>query len=935
MNNSSFRKHSLALAIGSALLAPFAGHAANGQQVADGVHLDVPAGDYATTADGQAVLLAANGGSIAAIGVDAVSIGAYAPGVIATGAGSTVNFNGGSITTSGIGARGIRATGGGTVNANNVDISTSGAYARGLQVEGAGSHASFTGGSIKTTNEHASAVSAADGGSVMLDSVNVHVSGPNSDAIWAQKDGSIVVRNSNIVADGSSVHAVSAQFGTVTLSDTNITTSGEYARGLFLDNGIIDGERLTIETQGARSHGVQMGVNSQLDLRDSDIVTSGDGAIGIWNAGGNASITNSNVITRGANSVGVLVANDGTTNLKDTHVRTEGSGSWGAQVNGTLNVDGGSLVSAQHGAINVTGDAAIALSNGAQAIGGNGTLLSIANEGSLVSLSMDNNVYAEGDIVVVDTNGDGSVQASANVSLANASHWKGASDGSVNQLSLASGSQWTMTGDSMVGPLLLNDSVIAFAAPTVGDFKTLTVVGDFASNGGTLLMNAVLGDDASATDKLHVMGNTSGQANVTVNNVGGVGAQTVDGIQIIQVDGVSNAQFDLSGRAVGGLYEYFLFQGGKADPNDGDWYLRSELPVVPPDPCEVDPNAPGCTPVIPDPCEVDPNAPGCKPIVSPEPILRPEVGAYLANQSAAVGMFQHAMHDRLGEPNLAERLKNDDTLGSAWVRVERNQADYGAVEGQIGINSDSSLLQIGTDIAQWGQTGRGQIGIMAATGQANSTATSALTGYTAKGKVEGTALGVYGTWFARPAEATGLYVDAWVQAGRYKNSVHGEGLAKESYDAETLTGSVEAGYAWKVYADDAKAFYLEPQAQVIYTDYRSDDHVEVNGTVASVEEAGGLTTRLGLRAYGHATSAQGNRVQPFVTANWYHQSKDNTMGFDGEALMGGVPQDRYELKVGAQLQLGGGWTGWGHLGVQSGANDYRNVGGQLGLKYSW
>lgn len=76
-------------------------------------------------------------------------------------------------------------------------------------------------------------------------------------------------------------------------------------------------------------------------------------------------------------------------------------------------------------------------------------------------------------------------------------------------------------------------------------------------------------------------------------------------------------------------------------------------------------------------------------------------------------------------------------------------------------------------------------------------------------------------------------------------------------------------------------------------------------------------------------------MQPFVAANWYHQSKISSVAFDGEALEGGIPKDRYELKVGAQLQLGSGWTGWGHLSGQSGNDGYRDIGGQAGLKYSW
>ena len=98
-----------------------------------------------------------------------------------------------------------------------------------------------------------------------------------------------------------------------------------------------------------------------------------------------------------------------------------------------------------------------------------------------------------------------------------------------------------------------------------------------------------------------------------------------------------------------------------------------------------------------------------------------------------------------------------------------------------------------------------------------------------------------------------------------------------------------------------------------WTDYDSDRLTERNGTVVVTDQAGGLATRLGVRLYGHATAA-GNRVQPFLAANWLREAGDNSVRFDGERLQGGVPENRYELKAGAQLTLGANWAAWGDLG---------------------
>ncbi|TLI71458.1 autotransporter outer membrane beta-barrel domain-containing protein, partial [Escherichia sp. E2586] len=65
---------------------------------------------------------------------------------------------------------------------------------------------------------------------------------------------------------------------------------------------------------------------------------------------------------------------------------------------------------------------------------------------------------------------------------------------------------------------------------------TLTINGNYTANNGLLVMRTELGDDNSATDKLIVKGDTSGSTRVMVNNAGGLGADTLEGIKIVEVD---------------------------------------------------------------------------------------------------------------------------------------------------------------------------------------------------------------------------------------------------------------------------------------------------------------------------------------------------------------------------------------------------------------
>jgi len=244
------------------------------------------------------------------------------------------------------------------------------------------------------------------------------------------------------------------------------------------------------------------------------------------------------------------------------------------------------------------------------------------------------------------------------------------------------------------------------------------------------------------------------------------------------------------------------------------------------------------------------------------------------------------------------------------------------------------VLQIGSDLYRWGQSGRGQIGLMLATGEAETQATSRITGYGTRGKVKGDAVGLYGSWVQSTEDSTGLYLDGWLQYGRYDSEVRGDALAREQYDATTRAASIEAGYAWALGASERGSWYLQPQAQLTYTDYKGDTLQEANGTVVEDDRAGGLESRVGVRLFGNDGST-GNRVQPFFAVNWLYTERGDAMRFDGERLDARLPTNRYEAQAGAQLRLGQNWSAWGDLRVQRGDSGYKDAGAQLGLRRAW
>ncbi|WP_329839044.1 autotransporter outer membrane beta-barrel domain-containing protein [Stenotrophomonas geniculata] len=576
-----------------------------------------------------------------------------------------------------------------------------------------------------------------------------------------------------------------------------------------------------------------------------------------------------------------------------------------------LGIDGSTIRSGRGAAIRVGADEAadfeITVANGARLIGGNGNLLQVD---SLTGSSTPGASHVRFNVDDARLIGNVSFDAATvDGSLDVFLHNKAQIDGrfiNVTSATIDTDSAWLMTGDSSVGHLTLGAGGTV-ALGNGSSFNTLSL-DEFTGNGGTLLFNTQLGDDASLTDTLVIAGDANGQANVRVLNAGGAGAKTERGIELIDIGGASNAQFDLVGRAVGGQYEYFLVK----DAN-GNWYLRSELATTP-DPCLADPSLPQCKPII-DP--IDPIDP-----ITPIPILRPETGAYLANQFALDQMLRHSYRDRQGGAAAAEGIRG-------WARVDGTQSKLGAVDDQLDLRVDRSRLQLGADVGVF-DDGRGRVGVMGTAARSSATSRSDVTGFSARGKVEGGALGVYGNW-ANDA----MYVDASVQRGQFRNRVQGDGLAEERYDSDIWQSSVEAGYRFGIGQIGNTALSLQPEAQLIYTDAKTDVHTETNGTVVRAAGNSGLSGRAGLRLQGESRSAAGASVSPYLAANWYRDGAGNGIAFDDEVLKAGIPRNRYELSAGARVEFRSGFSAWGGFGVMRGDSGYREATANLSVAYSW
>jgi autotransporter family porin len=103
---------------------------------------------------------------------------------------------------------------------------------------------------------------------------------------------------------------------------------------------------------------------------------------------------------------------------------------------------------------------------------------------------------------------------------------------------------------------------------------------------------------------------------------------------------------------------------------------------------------------------------------------------------------------------------------------------------------------------------------------------------------------------------------------------------------------------------------IEPQAQIIYIDYSENDVTEPNGTRISGADSDGIVTRLGVRTSRTWERADGRKIQPYLTLNWWNSDTDSSVSFNQLPIGTMYLHDQFEEKLGLNADLGKRWTGW-------------------------
>lgn len=360
----------------------------------------------------------------------------------------------------------------------------------------------------------------------------------------------------------------------------------------------------------------------------------------------------------------------------------------------------------------------------------------------------------------------------------------------------------------------------------------LTVAGNYVGNGGTLRLNASLGGDGSVTDRMVVQGSTSGATSVKVINVGGSGAQTAEGIKIVDVAGASNGAFSLLGdyviqgqqAVVGGAYAYTLHKNGISNPADGDWYLRSSL---------VDPATPASAPAAP--------------LYQPGVPLYEDYAQVLLGMNELPTMQQRVGNRYWGDSDAMARAGAAPPPGEAsptpsafWGRIEGGHSDLqpSTTTGST-TKTDQMKMQTGLDgLVTENERGRLIVGLTAQYGLATANVASVFGN--GRIRVEGTGVGGTLTWYGN----NGFYVDGQAQSTFYRSDL-------SSVLADSLThGNEGLGYAFSAESGKRIAvgngWSLTPQAQLSYSKVDFDNFADRFGALVSLRDADSLLGRAGL-----------------------------------------------------------------------------------------
>ncbi|EIV5434669.1 TPA: autotransporter outer membrane beta-barrel domain-containing protein [Klebsiella aerogenes] len=476
------------------------------------------------------------------------------------------------------------------------------------------------------------------------------------------------------------------------------------------------------------------------------------------------------------------------------------------------------------------------------------------------------------------------------------------------------------SGVDTINGNVTNSGTLLLSAADNSVGNNFTINGDYTGSAGSqIVMNSTLGEDSSPTDHLSITGSSYGQSGVSIANIGGLGAQTVNGMEIVSVSGSSEAQLTLSKPVVAGAYEYGLYQH-----DNGNWYLESKATPSDDPSDDTDDGDSGSD----SGSGTDGGSNTDNGGQSAPEVMAPEVGAYLGNYLAAQSMFLHKRDDR-------DQLtfRNEDNLNT-WMYVKGRYHENDAGGDKVSYDTTTTVLQVGSDfMSKPMDKGILRAGGMFGAGQAKTDSNAKHNVRDAQGKVDGFNVGLYATWQEDPKLRLGSYIDTWASYSWYNNTVTSN-RNNEKYDSKRFAASVEVGHAWLIPSDNARTWKIEPQAQMIYSYLDQENHTDPDGVRVTTVDSNSLFGRLGVKS-SYFEQHDVKAWQPYVAVNWLKGAGQNDLAFNGEKVSNDTPDDRGQLELGVTGNVNETTTISLRASGEWGENSYAAYGGHILLNHRW
>jgi len=504
----------------------------------------------------------------------------------------------------------------------------------------------------------------------------------------------------------------------------------------------------------------------------------------------------------------------------------------------------------------------VAVLNGSTLIASNGILMEV-REGAEANLRVGNSTLV-GDIVADGT-------STANVVLENSASLTGELQ-NVQSLTVNSDARWVMVGDGQVGNLSLNGGGVQFGNP--GEFFKLSV-DSLSGEGGTFYMHNNF--STGQIDTLTVTGNASGNHLIALDS-SGTEPLTASSTPVVHI-GSGDAQFALKDRLADlGAFSYDLVKQG-----DNDWYLNTASKVI---------------------------SPGTQSVLA------------LFNTAPTVWYGElSTLRSRMGE------VRMDHGKAGGWIRAYGNKFDVSASSGAA-YKQTQQGLSFGADAPLPMGDGQWLVGLLGGYSKSDLDLARGTSG-----TVDSYYLGAYTTWLD---EQSGYYFDGVLKFNRFQNEsdVHlSDGKkTKGQYDNNGVGASLEFGRHIKL-ADD---YFIEPFTQLSGVIIEGKDYDLDNGLSAEGSRTRSLLGKAGATAGRNFDLGENRIVQPYVRAAYVHEfAKNNEVKVNNYVFNNDLSGSRGELGVGVAMSMTDKVSIHADFDYSNGDKIEQPWGANVGVRYLW